>query len=294
MSRIAASERDAFYEARRAALAEGALKLWAERGFDQTPVEAIAREAGIAKGTFYLYFESKGALLLEVLRRNSLVPAVLALMRALETERQALVLAERLGDRRREAIARANVGETIYQMAQAGAAGAGEAEEAVELLRGALASFVDIGDRACEGDCRVNVGRALLGLGRTAEALQMLERGVELCAATSRAEYEGIGHLGLGRAHLEAGAVATARQALDRAIACFASIGYHQTWQAELAAARAALADDDRAAARDHALAARDQLAAQRAQVAAGHDPATLDRSRGEIEELLSELSVSG
>jgi AcrR family transcriptional regulator len=87
MSRIAASERDAFYEARRAALAEGALKLWAERGFDQTPVEAIAREAGIAKGTFYLYFESKGALLLEVLRRNSLVPAVLALMRALETER---------------------------------------------------------------------------------------------------------------------------------------------------------------------------------------------------------------
>jgi AcrR family transcriptional regulator len=87
MSRIAASERDAFYEARKTALCEVALRLWAERGFDQTPVEAIAREAGIAKGTFYLYFESKGALLLEVLRRNSLVPDVLALIRALETER---------------------------------------------------------------------------------------------------------------------------------------------------------------------------------------------------------------
>jgi tetratricopeptide (TPR) repeat protein len=211
---------------------------------------------------------------------------------ALETERQALVLAERLGDRRREAIARANVGETIYHIGEAGEASA--AEEAVELLRGALASFVDIGDRACEGDCRVNVGRALLALRRTPEALQMLERGVELCAATSRAEYEGIGHLSLGRAHLEAGAIATARQELDRAIACFGSIGYHQTWQAELAAARAALADGDRAAAHEHALAARAHLATQRAHVAAGHDPAALDRSRGEIESFLSDLSVSG
>jgi AcrR family transcriptional regulator len=86
MPKVAASKRDAFYQARQAALCDVALKLWAERGFDQTPVEAIAREAGIAKGTFYLYFESKDALLLEVLRRNSLVPDVLALIRALETE----------------------------------------------------------------------------------------------------------------------------------------------------------------------------------------------------------------
>lgn len=86
MPKIPASERDAFYESRRAVLADVALKLWAERGFDQTSVAAIAREAGIAKGTFYLYFESKGALLLEVLRRNSLVPNVLALIRDLQTE----------------------------------------------------------------------------------------------------------------------------------------------------------------------------------------------------------------
>lgn len=85
MPKIAASERDAFYEARRTALADVALKLWAEAGFDQTSVAAIAREAGIAKGTFYLYFESKRALLLEVLRRNSLVPNVLALIRDLQT-----------------------------------------------------------------------------------------------------------------------------------------------------------------------------------------------------------------
>ena len=76
MSKIPASERDAFYEARRAELAACALRLWAERGFDQTSVAAIAAEAGVSKGTFYLYFESKDALLEDVLRRNSLVPHI--------------------------------------------------------------------------------------------------------------------------------------------------------------------------------------------------------------------------
>lgn len=85
MARISASERDAFYEARRAALVEVARRLWAEKGFDQTSVAEIAREAGIAKGTFYLYFESKEALLDEVLRRNSLGPNLLALIRDLRT-----------------------------------------------------------------------------------------------------------------------------------------------------------------------------------------------------------------
>jgi DNA-binding transcriptional regulator YbjK len=63
MPKIPASERDAFYEARRTELAACALRLWAERGFDQTSVAAIAAEAGVSKGTFYLYFESKDALL---------------------------------------------------------------------------------------------------------------------------------------------------------------------------------------------------------------------------------------
>jgi len=84
--RIAASDRDAFYEARRQSLTDVALALWAERGYDRTSVAAIARAAGIAKGTFYLYFETKEALLLEVLRRNSLVPRVLELIADLETK----------------------------------------------------------------------------------------------------------------------------------------------------------------------------------------------------------------
>jgi len=86
MAKIPASERDAFYEARRSELAEVALKLWAEKGFDQTSVEAITREAGVSKGTFYLYFESKQALLEDVMQRNSLAPNVFALVQDLAHE----------------------------------------------------------------------------------------------------------------------------------------------------------------------------------------------------------------
>lgn len=76
MPKVAASARDEFYETRRAELADVALRLWAERGFDATSVAAIADAAGVAKGTFYLYFPSKQALLEAVLRRYSLLPNV--------------------------------------------------------------------------------------------------------------------------------------------------------------------------------------------------------------------------
>lgn len=69
---------------RRTQLAAVALRLWAERGFDQTSVAAIAEEARVAKGTFYLYFDSKEALLEDVLRRNSLLPNIRELIEDLE------------------------------------------------------------------------------------------------------------------------------------------------------------------------------------------------------------------
>ena len=42
MPKIAASERDAFYEARRSELASVALRLWAERGFDVVRISAVS------------------------------------------------------------------------------------------------------------------------------------------------------------------------------------------------------------------------------------------------------------
>lgn len=52
-------------EATRARIREAANTLFLERGVDETTVDAIVAEAGVSKGTFYLYFERKEDLLLE-------------------------------------------------------------------------------------------------------------------------------------------------------------------------------------------------------------------------------------
>lgn len=80
MPKIAASQKDTFYESRRAELAAAAVRLWAEKGFDGTSVATIAEAAGIAKGTFYLYFASKQALLEDVLRRYTLLPNIMKMV----------------------------------------------------------------------------------------------------------------------------------------------------------------------------------------------------------------------
>lgn len=86
MPRVAAKERDAFIEDRRLAIMDSALRLWAERGFDATPVEAIAKDAGMSKGTVYLYFPSKQALLDEIVLRHSLLPDVERLVEGLRDQ----------------------------------------------------------------------------------------------------------------------------------------------------------------------------------------------------------------
>jgi AcrR family transcriptional regulator len=51
---------------KRAAVADAAAKVFAERGVAGTAVSDIVRAAGIAQGTFYLYFDSKDDILLAV------------------------------------------------------------------------------------------------------------------------------------------------------------------------------------------------------------------------------------
>ena len=46
-------------------------RLWAAQGFDDTTIEDICREAGIGRSTYYLYFESKDQLLLELARATA-------------------------------------------------------------------------------------------------------------------------------------------------------------------------------------------------------------------------------
>ena len=48
---------------RRSEILEAATKLFQDRGFESTTVQAVAAEAGVAAGTVYLYFPSKEAIL---------------------------------------------------------------------------------------------------------------------------------------------------------------------------------------------------------------------------------------
>lgn len=55
-------------EQRRAEILEAALGLFSSKGFHETTMEEVAQAAGVAKGTIYLYFQSKEHLLLALKR----------------------------------------------------------------------------------------------------------------------------------------------------------------------------------------------------------------------------------
>lgn len=73
-------------EARPAELTAAALELFVERGYAATRLEDVARQAGVSKGTLYLYFDSKEALFKAVVREG-LVPALERGERMLEEHR---------------------------------------------------------------------------------------------------------------------------------------------------------------------------------------------------------------
>jgi AcrR family transcriptional regulator len=64
--------------ARRDAVLAAALDEFSARGFAATRIDDVARRAGVAKGTIYLYFRDKEALFKELVR-TMLVPLVAAL-----------------------------------------------------------------------------------------------------------------------------------------------------------------------------------------------------------------------
>lgn len=52
---------------RRRAVLEAALRVFSAKGYHQTRISDIIEEAGIARGTFYLYFDSKNAIFHELI-----------------------------------------------------------------------------------------------------------------------------------------------------------------------------------------------------------------------------------
>src|SRR5579883_470498 len=57
-------------EQRRSAILDAARTVFARQGYAKTVVEDIANQAGIAKGTLYLYFRSKEQIYLATLMEN--------------------------------------------------------------------------------------------------------------------------------------------------------------------------------------------------------------------------------
>jgi AcrR family transcriptional regulator len=54
-------------EARRSQIKETALRVFSEKGYHETSVTDLVDAAGVARGTFYLYFDGKEAIFLELL-----------------------------------------------------------------------------------------------------------------------------------------------------------------------------------------------------------------------------------
>src|SRR5215831_11920242 len=85
-------------QATRERLLYSAAREFAQIGFDQANINTIAEQAGLGKGTIYLYFSSKRDLFLELLqeiaiRQLAVVRAALASARTLEGRLEALWLA---------------------------------------------------------------------------------------------------------------------------------------------------------------------------------------------------------
>lgn len=62
------TRRQALTEFREAEILQAARKVFGEQGFANATVDLVAAEAGIAKGTIYLYFDSKEAIFWEAIR----------------------------------------------------------------------------------------------------------------------------------------------------------------------------------------------------------------------------------
>src|ERR1044071_5823073 len=78
------SKADVVVDFRRAQILDAARQQFVRHGVTGTTVDAVAKTAGVAKGTVYLYFESKDDLLRDILAQDlqdfhdSTVPAVLS------------------------------------------------------------------------------------------------------------------------------------------------------------------------------------------------------------------------
>lgn len=80
---------------------ESAVALFKRKGFDQTSVDSIIEMAGVSKGTFYVHFESKVALMLEYIQGLDVdyENYVFSLFEELNNRSKLLLLTEKIADK---------------------------------------------------------------------------------------------------------------------------------------------------------------------------------------------------
>lgn len=84
----------AMRETRRRAVLDASLRVFSARGYHATRISDLIEEAGIARGTFYLYFESKNAIFHELL--DELLDRIRASVDGVETGAGAAPLRDQL------------------------------------------------------------------------------------------------------------------------------------------------------------------------------------------------------
>lgn len=72
--RISADNREQYLQERRAQILDAAIEVFGRKGFAAANVADISKAAGIAKGTIYLYFQSKEEILMTILAERSFLP----------------------------------------------------------------------------------------------------------------------------------------------------------------------------------------------------------------------------
>jgi AcrR family transcriptional regulator len=72
--RVSAAGREQYLEYRKGQILDAAISVFSENGFSDASIEDIAREAGVGKGTIYLYFKSKDEIFKNILAERSFLP----------------------------------------------------------------------------------------------------------------------------------------------------------------------------------------------------------------------------
>jgi len=80
MPKVSSERREQYLQERRDQIIDASIKVFGAKGFAGTNVADIAREAGIGKGTLYLYFKSKEDIFNSILTERSFVPRLETLL----------------------------------------------------------------------------------------------------------------------------------------------------------------------------------------------------------------------